>query len=248
MTSLRWSKLLSCVFLASVLGAPVACGDDDDDEQSGATAGNGGSGSGTSGTSGNGSQPASNCANRCGAIAGRCGAPATLCTDAINRCATSGSNGSGGSGGAGGSGGSGGAGAIPDSITVSGKRKPGNVPINVPNSDQTEIATNLNGEATITYSFAAAQAQLKLQEAGGRSVTAPASPTAAECAGIASIGVTLNATEFGYVFVGVDTLPATACLDFGDAVHESGLTMRFTDVPMLNSTQKVKEVIVNVEP
>ncbi len=155
-----------------------------------------------------------------------------------------GGSGQGGSGGPAGSG----TGTIPDTMTVSGRRKPGNQPIHILNDAMTQIASSLSGGAAVTYSYADVRGNLNLQGAASKSVTAPSSPSTSDCADIAGIGVTLNASEFGYTFTGVDALPATGCADFADAVHEQGLTMRFTDVPVLNSSSKVKEVIVDVDP
>lgn len=172
--------------------------------------------------------------------------PLSLCPDGGTGGSGTGGSGTGGSGtGGSGTGGSGtggsGGGGLPDSVTVSGTRNPNDKVTSILSQDQTKLITNLNGGADVTYSV---DVDVNIQNAASFEITAPTT----SCAGADSVSWTLSGSKASFVFVGEDVLPATDCVDFADDIVQSGLTVRFTDVPVLNSSEKLKTLVIEFRP
>lgn len=160
-----------------------------------------------------------------------------------------GGSGTGGSGtGGSGTGGSGGGGGLPDSIKITGTRKVKEAPTHLLSNDQKSLTSSIGAEASATYSFPDARGKLQILTPGGREVLSPSSPTASECADIGDFNVSAQGDDVSFLFIGIDDLPNDACSDFAEAVHQGGLKIRFTDVPVFASQTKVAEVIVEIFP
>ncbi len=138
-----------------------------------------------------------------------------------------------------GSSGSSGNGSLPTKLTVSGTF-PATKAIHV--KDNTTIASNINVSATPSFSPSQPSELPDVTKAGSITIK---SPSQGGCK--ANITFTLNGTQAAVTIIGSDTLPATDCATFTDAVANQGILAELADVPYPNASTTAT-VTFDLEP